>query len=57
MKKPEKKVTDDDVQSKINEIIVEGGTGAGVKMEVDYSETTEKKIPEVFNFPIFMDFV
>jgi hypothetical protein len=39
---------DDDIQSKINEIIIEGqGSGSGPpKMEVDYSEATEKRIPE-----------
>ncbi len=40
--------TPEDIEAKINEIIVEGPGGAGgqVKMEVDYSETTAKKIPE-----------
>ncbi len=38
----------EDIDAKISEIIVEGPTGAGgqVKMEVDYSETVAKKIPE-----------
>ena len=42
------KGTDDaDIQSKINEIISEGGSGGmGVKMEVDYSSTVEEKIPQ-----------
>ena len=42
------KGTDDaDIQSKINEIISEGGSsGMGVKMEVDYSSTVEEKIPQ-----------
>ena len=34
-----------DIEAKINEIIVEGNSAA-VKMEVDYSDTTAKKIPE-----------
>jgi len=39
---------DEDIQSKINEIISEGGGGSGsnVKMEVDYSSTVEEKIPQ-----------
>ena len=39
---------DEDIQSKINEIISEGGggTGGNVKMEVDYSSTVEEKIPQ-----------
>ena len=45
----DKKPKDDaDIQSKINEIISEGGGtgGMGVKMEVDYSSTVEEKIPQ-----------
>ena len=45
----DKKPKDDrDIQSKINEIISEGGGtgGMGVKMEVDYSTTVEEKIPK-----------
>ena len=47
-KKGIQKPNDEDIQSKINEIIVEGSGGGGgpVKMEVDYSQTTEKKVPE-----------
>ena len=48
-KKNGKGVDDADIQSKINEIISEGGGGAGgagVKMEVDYSSTVEEKIPQ-----------
>merc|ERR1712029_1339203 len=44
--KDEKK--DADVESKINEIIADGSGlgGANPKMEVDYSETVEEKIPQ-----------
>ncbi|QQP38667.1 Proteasome (Prosome_ macropain) 26S subunit_ nonATPase_ 12 [Caligus rogercresseyi] len=37
---------DVDVESKINEIIVEGSGLLGPKMEVDYAETVNEKIPE-----------
>lgn len=36
----------DDIEAKINEIIIEGAAAPNVKMEVDYSEVTDKKIPE-----------
>ena len=46
--KKDKAVDDAEIQSKINEIISEGGGGAGssLKMEVDYSETVAEKIPQ-----------
>ena len=47
--KNEKGADDADVQSKINEIISEGGggpAGTGVKMEIDYSAAVEEKIPQ-----------
>merc|ERR1712141_782833 len=39
-----KKGNKDDVESRINDIMMEGGKV--IKMEVDYSETVAKKIPE-----------
>lgn len=48
-KKNDKGAVDAETQSKINEIISEGGGGAGgmgIKMEVDYSSTVEEKIPQ-----------
>ena len=36
--------TAEDVESKINEIITDGVASNAVKMEVDYSETTDKKV-------------
>ena len=52
-KKNGKGVDDADIQSKINEIISEGGGGAGgagVKMEVDYSSTVEEKYEKSRSF-------
>ena len=43
-KKTEKSKLTDDVEAKINDITMEGGKV--IKMEVDYSETVAKKIPE-----------
>jgi hypothetical protein len=46
-KKSLKGTKDVDVEAKINEIIIDGApSGAGVKMEVDYSETTDEKVPK-----------
>jgi 26S proteasome regulatory subunit N5 len=45
-KKDGKKKLTEDVESKINEIISEGAGAGAVKMEVDYSDTVAKKIPE-----------
>ncbi len=46
-KKKKGEASQEDIEAKISEIIVEGPGGSGqVKMEVDYSETTAKKIPE-----------
>ncbi|CAB4069292.1 PSMD12 [Lepeophtheirus salmonis] len=42
---PANKKMDVDVESKINEIIVEG-SGIGPKMEVDYAETVNETIPK-----------
>ncbi len=43
-KKTEKSKLTEDVEAKINDITMEGGKV--IKMEVDYSETVAKKIPE-----------
>lgn len=43
--KKSEKPKSDDIEAKINDIIMEG-SGKAVKMEVDYSETVAKKIPE-----------
>jgi len=36
----------DDIQNKINEIISEGSSAIGAKMEVDYSSAVDEKIPQ-----------
>ena len=43
-KKAEKSKLTEDVEAKINDITMEGGKV--IKMEVDYSDTVAKKIPE-----------
>jgi 26S proteasome regulatory subunit N5 len=45
VKKGDKAKKNDDIEDRINDIITEG-TGKEAKMEVDYSETVAKKIPE-----------